>query len=461
MGFQKNNILASAILKTLLDLQMNDILVIDLTENIILANNVYKDIVGKQIEELPNPLKNIVTTMLDDYSNLQSPKVFTMNGYKYIINIKSIVAEQKHFGFVVYLHNVTSEDILESKLLQFMERENMLTNELYTLQKNETTVKNIVSNSKAMERIMEVVCKIAEFDTNVLILGETGVGKSLVAKTIHQLSKRAKYPLIEVNCGSIPENLLESELFGYLPGSFTGANKSGKRGLIECAEGGTLFLDEIAELPMRLQVKLLDAIQNRRIKKIGANELIPVDIRLITATNKDLSEMVNNGAFREDLYYRINVMPIHIPPLRERKEDIPALMKIIIEKLGAKCSQAKAISPEAKKYLLAYDWPGNVRELENVLERAFITSTDTIIHKDDLPEYIIDIQKKIKPKLLEDNIIIKAPMPLKLAREIMEKKLFKLAFEQVNSTVQVGQVLGIDQSTASRKIKKYLKASVK
>ncbi len=459
MGIQKDTIPASAILKTIMEMQMDSVLIIDTCGNIIMANDIFKDWTGKHIEELPTPLKGILTISINLYPSQQGSKIFTMDGYKYVIHTKYIIAEQVHFGFVVYLLNVTSQDILESKLSQYIERENMLADELNALQKSEAKIKNMVSKSKAMEKILEIVYKIAGFDTNVLILGETGVGKSLVAKTIHQLSRRAKYPLIEISCGSISENLLESELFGYLPGAFTGANKKGKRGLIECAEGSTLFLDEVAELPMHLQVKLLDVIQNRRIKKIGANEFIPVNIRLITATNKDLGKMVDDGAFREDLFYRINVMPIHIPPLRERKEDIPALMDKFIEDLGLKCSHTKILSPDVKKRLLTYDWPGNIRELENVLERAFITSSGTIINKDSLPDYINDNQN-IRPKSYEDNIIIKAPMPLKLAREILEKKLFRLTFQQVKSTVEVGQMLGVDQSTASRKIRKYLNTSL-
>jgi transcriptional regulator with PAS, ATPase and Fis domain len=455
MQFRQTAIPPEAILNTLMDLQTNSVLIVDLSGKIIMANDVFKVWLGKDLEELPNPLRSILTTSINIYPAQQYSKIFNMDGNKYVLNLKHIQTNGQGYGFIVYLHNVTSQEILESKLTQYIQLENILSRELNTFQRNEAMLKSIVYKNKDMEKIIEVISKIADFDTNVLLLGETGVGKSLIARTIHQSSKRAKYPLIEVNCGSIAESLLESELFGFLPGSFTGADKKGKRGLIECAEGGTLFLDEIAELPMHLQVKILDVIQNRRIKKIGSNEFIPVNIRLITATNKDLQQLVCSGNFREDLYYRINVMPIRIPPLRDRKEDIPELLIRILDNLGAKYAQVKILSPRAKKMLLMYDWPGNVRELENVLERAFITSPGKIIRREDLPEFL-SAEPTMQSPHLEDRVIIKSPLPLKLAREILEKKLFEIAYEQTKSTVEVGQILGVDQSTASRKIRKHL-----
>ena len=243
----------------------------------------------------------------------------------------------------------------------------------------------IIGKSREMLKVYSLIKKVADTTANVLILGESGTGKELVAKAIHENSPRKDMPFVVINCGGIPENLLESELFGYLKGSFTGAYAD-KPGLFEIARGGTIFLDEVAELPLVLQVKLLRVVQEKTFLRIGGTENIRVDVRIISATNRNLEEMVQKGDFREDLYYRLNVIPISIPPLRERKDDIPVLTKYFIEKYSREFGKGiKNISNYALELLMDYSFPGNVRELENIIERSVALEHSSIV----LPENLM------------------------------------------------------------------------
>jgi two-component system response regulator PilR (NtrC family) len=243
----------------------------------------------------------------------------------------------------------------------------------------------MVGRSKEMQKVYALIRKVAETPANVLILGESGTGKELVARAIHDNSARKGRPFVAINCGGIPENLLESELFGCMKGSFTGAHAD-RAGLFEVARGGTIFLDEIAELPVILQVKLLRVVQERTIRRIGGSEDIKVDVRIVSATNQNLQAKVKEGEFREDLYFRLNVIPIHIPPLRKRKEDIPLLAQYFIEKYARDFGkEVKRISTYALELLMGYPFPGNIRELENIIERSVALESSSII----LPENLI------------------------------------------------------------------------
>ncbi|SMB90640.1 Transcriptional regulator containing PAS, AAA-type ATPase, and DNA-binding Fis domains [Desulfonispora thiosulfatigenes DSM 11270] len=319
--------------------------------------------------------------------------------------------------------------------------------EIRELREKDLNFPGIISKSKSMQKVLNYALKVALVDTNVIITGESGVGKNLIAQLIHQKSIRDKEPFIEINCGAIPENLIESELFGYVPGAFTGAQQKGKIGLIELAHKGTLFLDEIGELPLALQVKLLKVLQDKTLTKIGDTKSIKVDFRLITATNKDLNELINKGQFREDLYYRINVVPIHIPPLRERKEDILPLILHFLEQLNIKYNRNKYFSSQAINELLSYDFPGNVRQLQNVIERCIVTSDGEVITTETLPE-------NITVSFL-DKISISLNLPE--AIELLEKNMVQKAYEEFKTTIGVAEALGISQPTAVRKIKKYIK----
>ena len=305
---------------------------------------------------------------------------------------------------------------------------------------------DMVASSMAMRRVVSLANKVAKVDSNVLIMGDTGVGKEVVARSIHRCSRRMDGPFIKLNCGAIPENLLESELFGYEPGAFTGAKREGKPGLVEMADGGTLFLDEVADLPMNLQVKLLRVLQEREFMRIGGTKTKKVDFRLIAATNKDLENMVKQNSFREDLFYRLNVVPVVIPPLRERKEDIVPLIIFFLNKFNKKYGLIKKISPEVIQNLLKYDWPGNIRELENAVERLVVTSDSNLIMPEDMRENTRITEGKEKgnePKALADVL------------EKTEKDLICRALEHCRTTREMADILGISQSAVVKKMKKY------
>jgi len=248
---------------------------------------------------------------------------------------------------------------------------------------------NMIGNSPVMQKVYDLIERVADSDSTALILGESGTGKEIVAKTIHFNSARKNKPLIPVNCGAIPDALLESELFGHEKGAFTGATSS-RTGRFELAHGGTIFFDEVGEMPIGLQVKLLRVLQEREFERVGGTRSIHVDVRIIAATNQDLEEAVREKRFREDLYYRLNVIPILIPPLRERKEDIPLLIDHFLRKYNErKKHQVEGISPEAQKILMNYRWPGNIRELENLIERMIVLKNGGIITIEDIPQKII------------------------------------------------------------------------
>lgn len=303
---------------------------------------------------------------------------------------------------------------------------------------------DMVASSIAMRRVVSLAQKVAQVDSNVLITGETGVGKEVVARSIHECSNRRGGPFIKLNCGAIPEQLLESELFGYEAGAFTGAKKEGKPGLVELADGGTLFLDEVADLPMNLQVKLLRVLQEREVIRVGGTKHKKVDFRLIAATNQDLEQMVKQNSFREDLYYRLNVIPVYIPPLRERKEDVVPFIMFFLNKFNKKYGMNKKISPEVIKGLLNYDWPGNVREVENTIERLVVTSDSSLIVVDNLKE-------NTRIENVEDT----SPKQLSEVLEETEKHLLYEAYQQYKTTREMADALGISQSAVVKKMKKY------
>ncbi|MGI6425077.1 MAG: sigma 54-interacting transcriptional regulator [Tepidanaerobacteraceae bacterium] len=309
----------------------------------------------------------------------------------------------------------------------------------------------IVSISQVMEDTIKLSLRIAAVNTTVLILGESGVGKGLIARFIHENSLRNKGPFIKINCGSIPESLLESELFGYETGAFTGAKREGKPGLVELAHKGTLLLDEIADLPLNLQVKLLQVIQERELTRIGGTKPIRIDIRIIASTNKDIRKMVKQGEFREDLYYRLNVIPITIPPLRERKEDIELLIDFFISHYNKKHNKSISLQEDVIEALLQYCWPGNVRELENLMERLVVTSEMNHVTVEELPSYITG-EKKNSQKVKVIDVV-----PLKEAVEIVESQLLKMAQERCNTTYEIAKLLGVNQSTVVRKIRKLFR----
>lgn len=307
----------------------------------------------------------------------------------------------------------------------------------------------ILVQSNKMRSIVSLALRVAQVDSTVLVTGESGVGKEIITKIIHKNSKRKDGPFIKINCGAIPESLLESELFGYEPGAFTGASKEGKIGMFELAHQGTLFLDEIGELPLSLQVKILRAIQEREINRVGGNKPRQIDVRIIAATNRNLVEMVEKGDFREDLYFRLNVIPIHVPPLRERQEEIIPLARQFMAKFCNAYNLQKVLAPEVMEALLEYQWPGNIRELENVIERLVVTTPGDTISFHDLPRSFFGEQI-----LSKASVTVKGLIPLKEAVLAVEKILLEKAMERYGSTYKAAEVLQVDQSTVVRKLHK-------
>ncbi len=307
-------------------------------------------------------------------------------------------------------------------------------------------------NHPVMEKVMAIARKVAATDSTVLIMGESGTGKELVARYIHSMSRRAAHPFIPVNCGAIPSELLESEMFGHERGAFTGAVGS-RMGMFQLANGGTIFLDEVAEMSPALQVKLLRVLQDREIRPVGADRTIRVDVRVIAATNKDLAAEVEKGRFREDLYYRLQVIPIVLPPLRERRSDIPLLVQHFLEKHNRKHSgDPVQISDEAMVYLWEYDWPGNVRELENLVERLVILSEDGKIGVENLPPNIrsfISDKKIPRPQLTDEGI------DLNRAVEEVESRLSDEALRRTRGNKQAAaRLLGLKRTTLVAKLRR-------
>ncbi len=306
---------------------------------------------------------------------------------------------------------------------------------------------DIIAESVTMQNVMSLTKKLATVNSTVLITGESGVGKGLIARLLHEEGNRSGGPFVTVNCGAIPENLIESELFGYVPGAFTGSRAEGKRGLFEAAQHGTIFLDEISELPLNLQVNLLRVIQEREITPVGGVEPIPIDVRIVSATNKSLRELVKLGKFREDLFYRLNVVPINVPPLRDRPEDLLPLIHSNLVKCNEKLNENKSISPEALTVLFRYPWPGNIRELQNIIERLTITTNGNIITEENLPVFL-------KQEAIT-NANTNVNLSLAEAMEKAEKTILEKALADYGSTRAMAKALQVSQPTIVRKLHKH------
>jgi DNA-binding NtrC family response regulator len=316
------------------------------------------------------------------------------------------------------------------------------------------TFSHIISKSPRMNAILELVSHIAQTTTTVLIEGETGTGKEMIARAIHQASSSHRHgPMVPVNCAALPENLLESELFGHEKGSFTGSVGQ-RKGRFEQANRGTLFLDEVSEIPLSMQVKLLRALQERRFERVGGTEAVEVDVRVIAATNRSLARQVKKGAFREDLYYRVNVIRIEVPPLRERPEDIPMLVEHFCEKFARRGEPKKEVSPAAMELLLSHSWPGNVRELENVIERACVTCQNAVIDRQHLSPELSPTSQGRTPFLID----IDRPLPVVL-REVVasvESRYIRKALARTRGHVgQCARICGLSRRSITSKLAEY------
>jgi two-component system response regulator AtoC len=364
-----------------------------------------------------------------------------------------IAIEAMKLGAYDYISKPFKPDEIILTLRKAEERE-QLRRENQLLRKEvakEYSFENIVSKNEKMQKIFDVIKKVSHYKSTVLITGESGTGKELVARALHYNSGRSQNPFIAVNCGAIPENLLESELFGHAKGAFTDAIRT-KKGLFEEADGGTLFLDEIGDLPGQLQVKLLRVLQDGEIRRIGESKPIHIDVRIVAATVKDLQKEVNEGRFREDLFYRLNVLPLHIPPLRERREDIPLLIHHFIGKYNQAMNKNVAdVDHKAMETLMGYKWYGNVRELENTIERAIVLSEKNHIDSDNLPTEIQNFKEDVLIETLPDE-----EYSIKKASKSLEINLIQKALRKTKGNhTHAARLLEISHRALLYKIKEY------
>jgi len=324
--------------------------------------------------------------------------------------------------------------------LQDLKRENkLLKKEL----NKRFSLNNIIGKSKVMQVVYDRIENIADLKSTVLIEGESGTGKELIAETIHYLSSRKNMPLIKVSCAGLTESLLESELFGYEKGAFTGALKR-RPGRFELADSGTLFLDDIDDVNLEIQVKLLRVLQEKEFERVGGTETIKIDVRFLAATKKNLKDEIEKGNFREDLYYRLNVIPINIPPLRERRDDIPLLIDYFLEKYNLEINKNVTISPELLLLFISYDWPGNIRELQNLIERVVAISPNGMVKKNLLPPYMIEKKKNWKAVALK-----------KVTRDAEKEHIIKILELTDSNKTEAASILGITTKTLWQKIKEY------
>lgn len=407
-------------------------------------------LVGRNVVELEKEgvFKPSITRLVLEKKEKVTTIQTTINNKKLLVTGAPIKNEQ---GEIIRIVNA-SRDITEIENLQnevsvlktILEEYQL---EIAQMQHSIFGDNKIIFQSKLMGDCLELARRLSKVNSTVLITGESGVGKELVANYIHLLSKRNNKPIVKINCSAIPENLLEYELFGSDKGVFNNDDK-GKMGMFEFANEGTLYLDEVGDITYALQTKLLRVLQEQEIRRLGSNQTIKLDVRIIASTNKDLFEMVKKGLFREDLYYRLNVVPMQLPSLRARPEDIAPLANYFVSFFNQQYDKNKKLSSEAIYYLENYTWPGNVRELRNIIERAVVT-----VEKEDIVDELISLIPSIS-SANEDAVDVSKIIPLKECIEIAERKLLALASEKYSSTIEIAKVLEVNQSTISRKLLK-------
>jgi len=395
--------------------------------------------------DLRLPGANGIDALLELRERRPDLVVVVMTGFA---TVQSAVQAMKEGAYDYVTKPFTKDEL--SLLLERVTSHLRLKSENRTLReriKSKQGFGNIIGSAPEMEKIYRIIGKAAHSNHPVLILGESGTGKELVARSIHFSGPYRDKPFIPVDCGSLVPTLVESELFGYVKGAFTGASQT-KDGLLSIAQGGTIFLDEIGELPIDLQAKLLRAIQEKEIRPVGSTRRIPIDVRILAATNRDLEHAVSQGTFRKDLYFRLNVLSVKIPPLRERRQDIPLLVGHFLDRLSREAGMERMLTDDAMKALLAYDWPGNVRELENCLERSCAMTTAPLMQLRDLPTYI-------------HGMPAEQPGSVRVQRKIMpmaelEKQTIMSALAQLNGDkLLAARLLGIGKTTLYRKLKEY------
>lgn len=439
--------------QNILDHTTNGIITLDSGNRIITINALAEKIFNVQASEIINKPIHKISTFKDIVNIMTNEKIIfnkmiEYNNIKLIINIIPIIMENDESNTIISMQEVSKLQQLELKV-----RTQLYKKGLYA----KYSIEDIVGENKGMKDLKSKITKIAKTDTTILITAETGSGKELVAQSIHNISSRKNGPFVTINCAAMPESLLESELFGYEEGAFTGAKKGGKTGLFELAHNGTIFLDEVSEMPLSLQGRLLRVLQEKEILKLGGDYILNVNIRVIAATNRNLLTMVNEGKCRQDLYYRLNIIDIKIPPLRERKDDIPDLVNLFINRMNKKYdTKISQVSNEVIEILMKYDWPGNVRELENFIEKATILSNgfhidpgfviNSLLNEENIlkNDYIInDIDEN------DDHISIRLSSLSDIELQVIEQanKIYK------GDKTDLANILGISRTTLWKRLK--------
>lgn len=431
------------------------VLVIDSNTTIVYANEAYARILGVPIHKVLGRKLSDIEPEAAAIQALRTGKPSTGRDYirsldlDVVGHVFPLFEGEEIIGSVAIFNNITEIVRLNAELQRTKGVADYLQEQLSQVESLPLSFKEYIGQNSRLKEILHLAAKVAKTDSTVLILGESGVGKEVLAKAIHHASRRKDKPLIKVNCAAIPEELLESELFGFEEGAFTGAKRGGKLGKFELAHEGTIFLDEIGDMSLTMQAKLLRVLQEKEIERIGGTKPISVDFRVISATNKDLSQMVKEGSFRQDLFYRLNIVPLYLPPLRERKDDIKAIAQHFLHQFSKEVGYELVLSPQVEWILHRYDWPGNIRELRNVLEHASIVCGGPVIEPQHLPGY-----------LLPGNSPEKTPTDdiynLKEAVSRLEKELITAALAHSNNNRSKAiKALGISRRTFYEKLRQY------
>ncbi|MCI8453913.1 MAG: sigma 54-interacting transcriptional regulator [Lachnospiraceae bacterium] len=452
--------LSSEYLDAIIEHSFDGIYITDGQANTIKVNRSYLTITGlKKSEVIGYNMRELVRNKTISASGtlmaLEQKRPVTIQqefktGKRALITSSPITNGKNEVVLVITnVRDITELYRLKEEGTQLRQEEQKLRKELQHMQMNSQEQCSLIAEDAKTSDIISLLNRVSPLDTTVILLGETGVGKEVFAKYIYQNSTRKDKPFIKVNCGAIPASLVESELFGYEKGAFTGADRNGKMGLFEVANNGTIFLDEVGELPLDMQVKLLRVLQEQEFERIGGRKPVKVNVRVLAATNRNLEEMVSQKTFREDLYYRLMIFPIHIPPLRERTEDIIPLARLFLSHLNKKYDFKKYFAPISITMMQDYNWPGNIRELRNIVERAVIISNGDEITPDALHLYPVEERPKASPHIL---------MPvgdLKSAMEALELEYINRAYEMYGNVREAAASLGMTPSTFVRKRQRF------
>lgn len=450
-------------LQAIIESSADGIFVCDGDANVLRVNRAYDEITGldtsgfygKNMRDLvADGTYSQSTTLLVLEKNAPVNLVQKTNtGKSLLVSAKPVYDEIGKITRVVSsVRDITELYNLEMKIQEAERMSEEFRKELDSIRiKSFKNIEGMIFSSDSINNLVDTAIRLARVDSTIMITGESGTGKDMIAGIIHKNSSRSRGPFVRVNCGAIPQGLIESELFGYEDGAFTGARRGGKPGYFELADGGTILLDEIGELPYDLQAKLLRVIQSRELTRIGGQRERKIDVRIIAATNRDLLEMVNEKRFREDLYYRLEVIPLNVPPLRERKEDIPFLASYFLKLFNESFGMSKRFSSDLVDRLIEYSWPGNIRELKNLVERMVVMCPDEVITVKDLPMNICDELKCHN----QTGIYVHSIMPVKEALESVERQLIERAFKEYTSTRKMAKFLKISAPSIVRKAAKY------